>query len=155
MSSHSRAAPPSVSLVLFVLMSGCIIMEKSLLTAVSQPKEKQTKERTIYPSTRKVPIVQAVVTSNQWLSYVSFCCYNYVLLYIISNGPFLQVIGGKLLFDNIRGHLTLILWFDWSCSIFLWWLVNSVQVHNSHIRNWRVLSGFFFPPNFCSHLLAL
>lgn len=91
---------PSVSLVLFVLMSGCIIMGKSLLTAVSQPKEKQTKERTIYPSIRKVPIVQAVVTSNQWqisdsaqvskllaISYVSFCCYNYVLLYMISNGP--------------------------------------------------------------------
>lgn len=47
---------------LFVLMSGCIIMEKSLLTAVSQPKEKQTKESTIYPSIRKVPIVQVVVT---------------------------------------------------------------------------------------------
>lgn len=58
---------------------------KIITDNVSQHREKQTNQRTIHPSIRNVPIVQAVLMSNQWLgdftrvskllgiSYVSFC----------------------------------------------------------------------------------
>lgn len=65
---QDRACSSAVTFACFVLMSGCIIMGKIITDNVSQPREKQTNQRTIHPSIRNVPIVQAVLMANQWLA---------------------------------------------------------------------------------------